>query len=113
MGTVAGTAVGTVAGTAVGTVAGTAGERTTVSAAAGAAGWTTLMLQGTTDSATMLMLVAGALRRRVLFSHCNFNCLRGRPRVCCLQLQQSWHTPELHVLHALLLCFPFSAMPSS
>ena len=96
----------TVAGTAVGTVARIAGERTTVSAAAGTAGWTVQMLQGTTDSATMLMLIAGAL------ANCNFNCLQGRPRVRCLQLQQSWHTPELHVLHALLLCFPFS-MPSS
>ena len=72
----------------------------------GAAGWTVEMLQGTTDSATMPMLIAGAL------AICNFNCLRGRPRVRCLQLQQSWHTPELHVLHAQLLCFPFS-MPSS
>ena len=44
MGTLAGTAVGTVAGTAVGTVAGTAGERTTVSAAAGAVGYTVLIL---------------------------------------------------------------------
>ena len=68
--------------------------------------WTVQMLQGTTDSATMPMLIAGAL------ANCNFNCLRGRPRVRCLQLQQSWHTPELHVVHALLLCFPFS-MPSS
>ena len=38
VGTVAGTAVGTVPGTAVGTVAGTAGERTTVSEAAGQQG---------------------------------------------------------------------------
>ena len=38
VGTVPGTAVGTVAGTAVGTLAGTAGERTTVSAAAGQQG---------------------------------------------------------------------------
>ena len=104
VGTVPGTAVGTVPGTAVGTVARIAGERKTVSAAAGAVGWTVQMLQGTTDSETMPMLIAGAL------AICNFNCLRGRPRVRCVQLQQSWHTPELHVLHALLLFSFFDAI---
>ena len=34
-------------------------------------------------------------------------CLRGRALVRCLQLQQSWHTPELQGLHARLLCFSF------
>ena len=36
-------------------------RKDTVSAAAGAAGWTVQMLQRTTDSATMHMLIAGAL----------------------------------------------------
>ena len=58
VGTVAGTAVGTVAGTVVGTVAGRAGERTTQRQ--GSRVDSTLMLQGTTDSATMPMLIAGA-----------------------------------------------------
>ena len=100
--TVAGTAVGTLVGTAVGIVE-RIGERTTVSAVAGAASWTVQMLQGTTDSAIMPMVIAGAL------ANCNFNCLRGRPRVRFGQLQQSWHTPELHVLRTALLCFYFSA----
>ena len=104
--TLAGTAVETVAGTAVGTVARIAGERKTVSAAAGAAGWTVQMLQGTTDSATMPMLIAGAL------AICNFNfCEDVRE---CVVYNYSNHGTHLNYTFYMLcfLCFPFS-MPSS
>ena len=39
-------------------------------------------------------------------SQCSFNCLRGRPRVCCLQLQ----THLNYTFYMLRFCFPFSAM---
>ena len=44
------------------------------------------------------------------FYYSLYCCLRGRPRMGCLQLQQSCHTPELQGLHAPMLRLPFSAM---
>ena len=105
VGTVPGTAVGTVPGTAVGTVARIAGERKTVSAAAGAVGWTVQMLQGTTDSETMPMLIAGALASAI-------STVCEDVRECVVYNYSNHGTHLNYTFYMLCFCFPFS-MPSS